>query len=88
VFALGAGSITIASEHQLLVLKVGAGIDVGKLQIGDEVLANFSQLSDGSLVLTSISADDNTAAAGDDNNDNGDNHGSDGGDHGGGGGDD
>jgi hypothetical protein len=95
VFALGTGSITIASEHQLLVLKVGAGVDVSKLQVGDEVLANFSQLSDGSLVMTSISAD-NAAAAGDDDNNNdnnnndnnGDNHGSGGGDNGGGGGDD
>jgi hypothetical protein len=82
VFALGAGTITIASDEQLLVLKVPAGIDLTMLAIGDEVLAQFTQGSDGSLTLTSISSDQSASAANDDNNDQGDDGG------GGGGGDD
>jgi hypothetical protein len=94
VFALGTGTVTIVSDEQMLVLKIGAGIDLSSLKLGDEVLANFTQLSDGSLVLTSISSDANAAAAddenGDNNNNNGnnDNQGDDGGGGGGGGGDD
>jgi hypothetical protein len=84
VVALLPGSITISSEHQLLVLAVPSTVDVSKLAIGDEVLANFAQQSDGSLVLTSISADDNARDA-NDNAQGDDNGGQDGGgDHGGG----
>jgi Domain of unknown function (DUF5666) len=88
VFALGTGTITIVSEHQLLVLKVPAGIDLSKLAIGDEVFAQFTQGSDGSLTLTSIGSDESAAAADDDNNDQGDdnNGGHDGGGSGDGGG--
>jgi hypothetical protein len=72
VFALGTGTVTIVSDEQMLVLKVGAGIDLSSIRLGDEVFANFTQLSDGSLVLTSISSDENAAAAdgehGDNNN--------------------
>jgi uncharacterized membrane protein YgcG len=98
VSALGTGSITIASEHEVLVLTVPAGFSLGALQVGDEVLAQFSQQSDGSLVLTSLTADENAVAAnnnqGEDNNgeDNGGTQqnggGHDGGGDGGGGGHD
>jgi hypothetical protein len=87
VVAIAAGTITIASEDQLLVIAVPTGIDITTLAIGDEVLANFAQESDGSLLLTSISADENAEAANDDNqgDDNqGDDNGGDGGDGGGG----
>lgn len=63
VVALLPGSITIASEHELLVLSVPSTIDVSKLAVGDEVLANFAQQPDGSLALTSFSADDSVTSA-------------------------
>ena len=77
VVAVALGTITIASDEQLLVLSVPSTIDVSKLAVGDEVLANFTQLSDGSLVLTSISSDQSAQAAnegdqGDNNNSQGD----------------
>jgi uncharacterized membrane protein YgcG len=84
VVALLPGSITIASEHELLVLSVPSTIDVSKLAIGDEVLANFAQQTDGSLTLTSFSADDSvTAAEQGDHGDNGDDGHDGGGDNGG-----
>lgn len=95
VFALGTGTITIVSEHQLLMLAVPSAISLGSIQVGDEVLAQFTQQSDGSLVLTSLTADESAAAAndgqGDDNGgDNSSGGGGDnsGGDGGGGGADD
>lgn len=92
VVALLPGSITIGSEHQLLVLAVPSTIDLSTLAVGDEVLANFAQQSDGSLTLTSISSDDSVTAAqqgdqGDDNNNDGQGDDGGGGDGGGGGGD-
>lgn len=93
VVALVPGSITVASDDQLLVLAVPSTIDLSKLAVGDEVLANFAQQSDGSLVLTSISSDDSVTAAeqgdqGEDNDGQGDGSGDGGGGGGGGGGDD
>jgi len=81
---LGTGTITIASEHLNLVLKVPTGLDLSAFKNGDEVVAEFSQGADGSLTLTRLST-------GDDNEDtnHGDHNGGSG-DHGGGsgGGDD
>lgn len=87
VVAVSPSSITIGSDEQLLAIAVPSTIDVSKLAVGDEVLAKFSQQPDGSLALTSISADDNLADA----NDNGgrdDGHGDGGGHSGDGGGGD
>jgi hypothetical protein len=79
---LGAGTVTVASEHMLLVLKVPAGFDLSKFTNGEEVLASFSQGADGSLTLTALSGDENAQEADEDSGD-------DGGDDGGsGGGDD
>jgi hypothetical protein len=79
---LGAGAITVTSQHLNLVLKVPAGLDLSAFKNGDEVVADFFQGTDGSLTLTRLStADDN-----EDTHD-GDHHGGGGGD-GDGGGDD
>jgi hypothetical protein len=67
VFALGGGTITVQSDEQMLVLKVPSGFNLGTLAVGDEVLAQFTQASDGSLTLTSLTADESAAAANDDN---------------------
>jgi hypothetical protein len=79
---LGAGTITVTSEHLNLVLKVPAGLDLSAFKTGEEVVADFSQGSDGSLTLTRLSTTN-------DNEDtDGDHHGGgDGGDGGDGGGD-
>ena len=81
---LGSGKITVVSEHMALVLVVPSTVDLTKFATGDEVLAQFTQGTDGTLTLTSLSGDDNAQQAddngGDDNGDNGDN-----GDHSGGG---
>ena len=61
--AIGAGSITVGSDEQVLVIKVPAGLTLTGFTVGDEVLAVFSQQSDGSLVLTSLSGDENATAA-------------------------
>jgi hypothetical protein len=86
LLAIGAGSIIVGSEHEVLVIGVPAGIDLSGFAVGDEVLAVFSQQSDGSLLLTSLSRDENAQAANEDDQgnqgDDGDN-----GDHGGDGGD-
>jgi len=76
---LGTGKITVVSEHMALVLNVPVGFDLSTFANGDEVLARFTQGSDGTLTLTSLSRDDD-AQGDDDNNDDGD-----GGDHHGGG---
>jgi hypothetical protein len=85
VVALADGTITIGSERELLVLSVPSSVDLGSIAVGDEVLAQFAQQADGSLVLTSISADDNAQAADEDGS--GDGDGGDGGHGGDGGGD-
>jgi hypothetical protein len=77
---LGAGTITVKSEHMNLAIKVPTGFDLTKFTTGDEVLATFSQQADGSLLLTDISADGNTQEA--DDNDDGDDNGGNGDDHG------
>jgi len=81
---IGAGKVTIVSEHMALVLNVPTGFDLTKFANGDEVLAKFTQGADGTLTLTSLSGDDNAQEAdqNDDNDDNGDNGGD--GDHQGG----
>lgn len=81
---IGAGSITIKSEHMNLSIKVPAGFDLTKFANGDEVLVTFSQQPDGTLLVTDISGDGNAQEA-DDNNDNSDDNGDNGdddGDHG------
>jgi hypothetical protein len=73
---IGTGTITIKSEHMNLSIKVPAGFVLTTFATGDEVLVTFAQQSDGSLVLTDISANGNAREAdhddGDDNDDNGD----------------
>lgn len=83
---LGTGKITVVSEHMALVLDVPTGFDLSKFANGDEVLAQFTQGTDGTLTLTALSGDDNAQQAdeNDDGNDDGDHQGGDGG----GGGDD
>jgi uncharacterized membrane protein YgcG len=88
---IGTGTIAVTSEHLSLVLKEPAGLVLLGFATGDEVLATFSQGTDGSLTLTALSRDDNAQRADDDNGDDrgGDGRdGHDGGDGGGGGGDD
>jgi hypothetical protein len=88
---LGTGTITVVSEHMALVLKVPTGFDLSHFANGDEVLAQFTQGADGSLTLTTLSADENAQEANDnddnDNNDNDDGDDDGGGGHDGGGGD-
>ncbi len=87
---LGTTSITVSSEHMTLVLNVSTGFDLTKFATGDEVLATFSQQTDGTLLLTALSGDENAQQADDQSNDDsgggGDNGG--GGSGGGGGGGD
>ena len=54
---LGTGTITVSSEHMSLVLKVPNGLDLSTFAAGSEVLATFTQGTDGTLVLTGLSAD-------------------------------
>lgn len=70
---IGAGTVTVNSEHMNLTIKVPTGFDLSKVANGDEVLATFSQGADGSLTLTDISADGNAQEA-DNNGDNSDNN--------------
>jgi hypothetical protein len=79
---IGTGKITVVAEHMALVLNVPAGFDLSKFANGDEVLAQFTQGADGTLTLTTLSADDNAEDA-NDNNNNDDNDDDDGGDDGG-----
>ena len=74
---LGTGTITVSSEHMTLVLNVPTGFDLTAFKTGDEVLATFAQQTDGTLLLTQLSGDENAQQA-----DEGDDHD---GDHGGGG---
>jgi hypothetical protein len=88
---LGTGTITVTSEHLMLVLKVPAGFDLSAFRTGDEVLASFTQdATTGALTLASLSGDENAQQADDNDEDRGgDNHGDgDGGGGHGGGGDD
>lgn len=52
---LGSGTITVTSDNMSLVLKVPTGFDLSSFQNGQEVLAVFSQQADGSLLLTTLS---------------------------------
>ena len=87
---LGTGTVTVTSEHMSLILKVPAGLDLTTFVTGSEVLATFTQGTDGTLTLTALSADGNAQQADDggDNNGGNNNGGDNGGDGGGGGGDD
>jgi hypothetical protein len=69
---LGAGTITVTSEHLNLVLKVPVGLDLSAFKTGEEVVADFSQGSDGSLTLTRLSTTDDNEDTGGDNHDGGD----------------
>lgn len=73
---IGTTTVTVSSEHMTLVLNLPTGFDLTAFKTGDEVLATFSQQTDGTLLLTQLSGDQNVQQA-DDN----------GGDHHGGGGD-
>jgi hypothetical protein len=83
---IGAGKVTIVSEHMALVLNVPSTFDLSKFVNGDEVLATFTQGADGTLTLTALSGDDNVQEADHDNGDDDNGHDSSG--HGDGGGDD
>jgi hypothetical protein len=79
LLAIGTSTITVGSEHIVLVLNVPAGFDLTAFKVGDEVLATFAQQSDGTLLLTKLSGDENAEQADEDGSDDG------GGDNGGGG---
>lgn len=87
---LGTGSITVVSEHMALRIAVPSGFDLSKFQNGDEVLAVFAQQADGTLLLTSLSANGDAQQADQGDDDGGGQGGGQGGgdDGGGGGGDD
>ena len=82
---LGTGTVTVSSEHMTLVLNVPTGFDLTTFTTGEEVLATFAQQTDGTLLLTALSADANAEQADDDQGDDG-GGGHDGGGGGGGGG--
>ena len=68
---IGTGTVTVTSDHLSLALNVPAGTDLSTFANGDEVLATFSQGTDGTLTLTALSANGSAQqaddAAGDDN---------------------
>jgi hypothetical protein len=69
---IGTGTITVKSEHMNLVIKVPAGFVLTSFASGDEVLVTFSQQTDGSLLLTDISANGNAEEADHEDGDDGD----------------
>ena len=60
---IGNGTVTVSAEDAALVLKLPVGIDLTGFQNGDEVLATFSQATDGSLTLIALSKNDNAQQA-------------------------
>jgi hypothetical protein len=60
---IGTGKITVVSEHMALVINVPTGFDLSSYKDGDEVLAVFAQQPDGTMLLTSLSADENAQQA-------------------------
>jgi hypothetical protein len=85
---LGTGTVTVTSEHLMLVLRVPAGLDLSAFRNGDEVLASFTQdATTGALTLTTLSGDEDAQQADENDDDHGGDHHGDG-DHGGGSGDD
>lgn len=71
---IGAGKVTIVSEHMALVLNVPTTFDLSTFANNDEVLAKFTQGADGTLTLTALSGDGNVQEADDNaNDDNGSN---------------
>jgi hypothetical protein len=84
---IGAGTVTVTSDHLMLVLKVPTGFDLSKFRNGDEVLAAFTQdATTGALTLTTLSGDENARQA-DENDDDQGSDGESGGSGGDGGGD-
>lgn len=63
IVAIGASSVTVASDEQVLALTVPSGFDLTTFAVGEEVLAQFSQQSDGSLLLTTLSSDEGVQGA-------------------------
>jgi hypothetical protein len=82
---IGTGTVTVSSEHMTLVLNVTTGFDLTGFANGDEVLATFTQQTDGTLLLTALSQNEDEDQADNDDNDDGDHEGHDGGGHDGGG---
>ena len=62
---IGSGTITVTSDHQSLVIAVPTGFDLTPFTNGQDVLATFSQQSDGSLLLTALAGDQNAQQAND-----------------------
>jgi hypothetical protein len=84
---IGTGTVTVRDDEMTLVLKVPTGFDLSKFRTGDEVLATFTQGTDGSLTLTELAANDDENEADDegeiehhDGNHNDDDDGDEGGD--------
>lgn len=63
--SVSATSIVVADDGLALQINVPAGFDTSKFAVGDEVLATFSQQSDGTLVLTALAGNENVAEADD-----------------------
>lgn len=83
--SIGAGTIAVTSERMSLVILVPTGFDLAGFVQGEEVIATFAQLTNGSLSLVKLSSDEDDEDAGDHDR-HGDDHGGDdqGGHHGGG----
>jgi hypothetical protein len=78
---IGAGTITVTSKRQSLVIAVPAGLALGGFAKGEEVHATFAQLPNGSLSLVKLRGDeDQDEDAGDHDRGHDDGHGGD--DHG------
>ena len=60
---LGTGTIAVTSEHMSLVITLPSGFDLSAFTNGQDVLATFSQQSNGSLLLTTLSGDSNAQQA-------------------------
>jgi uncharacterized membrane protein YgcG len=80
LLAIGTSSITVGSEHATLVINVPSGFNLSTFKVGDEVLAVFTQQTDGTLLLTSLTGDENAVQANENDDNQGDtNSGDDGG---------
>ena len=80
---IGTGTITVVAEHMALVLNVPTGFDLTTFANGDEVLAQFAQQPDGTLLLTALSNNEDARHAdGEDGDHQGDGGGGGGGDGG------
>jgi hypothetical protein len=79
---IGTGTIAVTSEHSSLVIAVPTGFDLAGFVQGEEVIATFAQLPNGSLSLLKLSGDEDNEDADDQDRDR---HGGDDHDHHGGG---